>query len=357
MKHREVGRDQVEQQRGDGEERPPTRQRPPPEAIRRPADDRAEQQRRDGEGADRDADARASPPPSGPVDEPRRDRQDDPARDVEGERRGRQRDERPREEACVGVGPGRSDRCRAQSACRLDERRPSSRSAAAYGSRRCSATSSSSARGRAARGAAIVQPRPQPLAEDRPDLGLGPGQAGRRRPAVARPPPGAGRAPRAARARPSPVAAVVIRTSGRFGSRALGGVPAAVGARRDGDEHRPQLRGGPLRAGLVALVDDDEVGHLEQAGLDRLDLVAHLGRLEHDRRVRRGRDLDLALAGADRLDEDEVEAGGVEDGCRGRRRRREPAGMAARRHRADEDVAVVRRRPASGPGRRAARRR
>ena len=74
--------------------------------------------------------------------------------------------------------------------------------------------------------------------------------------------------------------------------------------------------------GLVALVDDDEVGDLEQAGLDRLDLVAHLGRLEDDRRVGRGRDLDLALAGPDGLDEDQVEAGGVEDGGGGASRSR-----------------------------------
>ena len=77
---------------------------------------------------------------------------------------------------------------------------------------------------------------------------------------------------------------------------------------RGGDEHRPELGGGPLRAGPVALVHDDEVGDLEQPGLDRLDLVAHLGRLEDDRRVGRGRDLDLALAGPDGLDEDQVEA-------------------------------------------------
>ncbi len=93
--------------------------------------------------------------------------------------------------------------------------------------------------------------------------------------------------------------------------------------------------------GLVALVDHDQVGDLEQARLDRLDLVAHLGRLEHDRRVRRGRDLDLALPGPDGLDQDEVEAGGVEDRSGRRRGRGQTAGMAARRHRADEHVAVA----------------
>ena len=101
------------------------------------------------------------------------------------------------------------------------------------------------------------------------------------------------------------------------------------------------MRRGPLRAGLVALVDHDQVGDLEQARLDRLDLVAHLGRLEHDRRVRRGGDLDLALPGPDGLDEDEVEAGRIEHRSGGRRGRGQTAGVSARRHRADEHVAVA----------------
>ena len=61
--------------------------------------------------------------------------------------------------------------------------------------------------------------------------------------------------------------------------------------------------------------------------------------------------------GPDGLDEDEVEADRVEDRRRGAGRRGEAAGVAARGHRADEDVPVARRRPASGRGRRAARRR
>ena len=105
---------------------------------------------------------------------------------------------------------------------------------------------------------------------------------------------------------------------------------AVAGADWRGDEHRPELGGRPLGARPVALVDDDDVGHLEQARLDRLDLVAHLGRLEHDGRVGGGRDLDLALAGPDRLDEHQVEAGGVEDGRRRAARRGEAAGVAPR---------------------------
>ncbi len=123
---------------------------------------------------------------------------------------------------------------------------------------------------------------------------------------------------------------------GAFGLGSVGRGPA-----RRGNQHRAELGRGPLCARLVALVDDHEVGDLEQAGLDGLDLVPHLGRLEHDGRVRRGRDLDLALARPDRLDEHEVEAGGVEHGRGRRRRRRQPAGVAARRHRADEHVAIA----------------
>ena len=63
-------------------------------------------------------------------------------------------------------------------------------------------------------------------------------------------------------------------------------------------------------------------------GLDRLDLVAHLGRLEDDGRVGRGGDLDLGLAGPDGLEQDQVEARGIEDGGRGGRGRCQPAGMA-----------------------------
>ena len=89
---------------------------------------------------------------------------------------------------------------------------------------------------------------------------------------------------------------------GPLGPRPVVPVARSRGAR--GRQHRPQLAGRPSGARPVALVDDDDVGHLEQAGLDRLDLVAHLGRLEDDRRVGRGGHLDLALAGAHRLDED-----------------------------------------------------
>ena len=52
-------------------------------------------------------------------------------------------------------------------------------------------------------------------------------------------------------------------------------------------------------------------------------------------------DVELGLADADGLDEDAVEAEGVQDIGRVGRRRREPAVTVAGGHRADEDAVVV----------------
>ena len=175
---------------------------------------------------------------------------------------------------------------------------------------------------------------PEAVRQDRPHLRLRPREAGL-----------AGRAARGRLPAGSPMAVqgdqqLVDALAGGGGghedvgalrARPVGPLPRPDLRARPGDEHRAELRRGAQRAGPVALVDHDEVGHLEEPRLDRLDLVAHLGRLEHDRRVGGGRDLDLALAGPDRLDEDEVEAGGVHHRGRGRGRRGKPAGVAARR--------------------------
>ena len=130
-------------------------------------------------------------------------------------------------------------------------------------------------------------------------------------------------------------------TSGRFGrGRSVGPTCSRrrPGAATSIARSWAAVRCGP---GPIALVDDDDVGDLEQAGLDRLDLVAHLGRFEDDGRVGRRGDLDLALAGPDRLDEDEVEADRVEDRAGRPGRRGQPAGVAAGGHRPDEHVAVA----------------
>ncbi len=165
----------------------------------------------------------------------------------------------------------------------------------------------------------IVQRGPQPIGEDRPDERLGTGEPRHRTVRSAAP----GRAMPVERdqqlrhalarrrGRDEDLGSLGTRTGCRL--RAI----AWVGLRRRRDEHRAQLGGRPLRSGLVALVHDDQVRHLQQARLDRLDLVAHLGRLEDHGRVRGGGDLDFALAGADRLDEHEIEPGRIHQRRRG----------------------------------------
>ena len=104
---------------------------------------------------------------------------------------------------------------------------------------------------------------PQPVGDDRPDLGLGPRERGpapsgavaARAVAVDRAPSSSGT--------PSPVDAVVIRTSGRFGRGRSS--PSARAAAPAAAEHRPELARGPLRPRPVALVHDHDVGDLEQA--------------------------------------------------------------------------------------------
>ena len=91
---------------------------------------------------------------------------------------------------------------------------------------------------------------------------------------------------------------------------------------------------------MIHLVDRDHVGDLHDPRLQRLHGVAR-ARHEHEQhRVRDADHLDLALAGADRLEEDDVLAGRVEQERGLERRLGEPAEVAARPHRADEDARV-----------------
>ena len=94
----------------------------------------------------------------------------------------------------------------------------------------------------------------------------------------------------------------------------------------------------PVGALAVGLVDDEDVGDLHQARLDRLDVVPHAGRQHHDATLGEAEDLDLVLADADRLDEDLVEAGGVEDVHGVGRRAGQAAEVSPGGHRADEDA-------------------
>ena len=134
----------------------------------------------------------------------------------------------------------------------------------------------------------------------------------------------------------------------------------ALAARRDGLEHgrRPRVVGAPgararaqrdhvpqlahRRVGAVAvgLVDDEHVPDLEDAGLGSLHPVAHPRGQQHERGVGGPGHLDLALTDADGLDQHDVEPGRVEHADRLGRGPRQPAEVAARGHRADEDPRV-----------------
>ena len=78
-------------------------------------------------------------------------------------------------------------------------------------------------------------------------------------------------------------------------------------------EHVHEVALGAIGALAVGLVDDEHVGDLEQARLDRLDVVAQAGDRHDDRRVRRPHHVDLVLPDADGLDQDPLKAHRVED--------------------------------------------
>src|SRR3989304_1785329 len=189
----------------------------------------------------------------------------------------------------------------------------------------------------------LGETRPDPLAEDAVELGAGPDQARGVDLAVV----GRGATGRLAPIeRPQQLGHALAAEGGReqdvraLGARAsrLGRHPIVLPAH---GQHRPPLGSRAVCPRPGALVDDDEVGHLEEPRFDGLYLVPHLGRLHHDRRVGDGGHLDLGLAGAHGLDEAQREAHGVEDGRRGHGRRGQPSRVAARGHGADEDVAVA----------------
>ena len=99
-----------------------------------------------------------------------------------------------------------------------------------------------------------------------------------------------------------------------------------------------ELAGEQVRVRQVALVDDEDVGDLHDAGLHRLDVVAGARGDDDDGRVGHGGDLHLVLAGADGLDENDVLAERVERRDDAGGRGGEAAKVAARRHAAEEDA-------------------
>ena len=112
---------------------------------------------------------------------------------------------------------------------------------------------------------------------------------------------------------------------------------SAVGAAAQA-EHLAHLARRLLGQRQVALADREQVGDLERAGFQRLDVVAEPGRTDDDAGVGERGDPRFRLAGADGLDDDPVEAGGVEAVDRRPGRARQAAELAAGGKGADEGV-------------------
>ena len=99
-------------------------------------------------------------------------------------------------------------------------------------------------------------------------------------------------------------------------------------------DHCPcTLRGDGIE---ISLVDDDDVGEFGDALLDRLEVVARVRQLQQREHVGHARHGRLALADADRLDDDGVVAGGLEDEHGLARLLGHPAQRARRRAGPDE---------------------
>ena len=105
-------------------------------------------------------------------------------------------------------------------------------------------------------------------------------------------------------------------------------------------EDRPHLVEHRLGRRMIHLVDRDHVRDLHDARLQSLDGVARAGHQHQHDRVRDPDHLDLALTRADRLQEDDLLAGGVEHEQRLQRRLGQTAEMAACAHRADEHAGI-----------------
>ncbi len=106
-------------------------------------------------------------------------------------------------------------------------------------------------------------------------------------------------------------------------------------------EHVLQVGDGPVGVGPVALAHHVHVGDLENARLDRLDVVAQARRGDDHRRVSSARDLDLVLPHADGLDDDHLVARSVEHVDRLQRAAPEAAERTAGGHAAHEHAGIA----------------
>ena len=106
---------------------------------------------------------------------------------------------------------------------------------------------------------------------------------------------------------PQPIDADAGRRFGLEHRRA----PLALSKRLQRQARRHRLHD-PIGALAVGLVHHEDVGNLHDAGLDRLHIVAGAGHQHDDRDVGGADDVHFVLADADRLDDHDVLAGGVE---------------------------------------------
>ena len=118
---------------------------------------------------------------------------------------------------------------------------------------------------------------------------------------------------------------------------AFGGHGAEDGA---GEAFGVQFLLHAVGAGLVGLVDHEDVGDLHDAGLDGLDVVAHAGDQHDHGHLRQDGDFDFVLPHAHGFDDDVVSAGGVHQARQVGGGAGQAADGAARGHGADEDAGI-----------------
>src|SRR5207247_1567143 len=131
-----------------------------------------------------------------------------------------------------------------------------------------------------------------------------------------------------------PVLHTVRRLGGRPQNRSLPGT--ILGER----EHLREVARGLVGAGAIRLVHNEHVGNLKDPRLDRLYVVAEARDGHQTDGVHDADDVDLLLADAHGLDEDDVRPEGVEDVYDARGRASQTSGVPATRHRANEDTVV-----------------
>src|SRR5579859_7366488 len=90
----------------------------------------------------------------------------------------------------------------------------------------------------------------------------------------------------------------------------------------------------------VALVHDEDVGDLHDAGFDGLHIITHAGDEDDHGDVRQADDVHLILAHADGLHHDALAAAGVKHGGGIGRSARQSAEKTAGRHAAHEDARI-----------------